>query len=321
MSKKVMVTGGAGFIGSHLVERLANEGCRVCVLDNLSTGRRSNIAHLAQTVVFEQGDIRDRETVARLMQGCDMVFHQAAEVSVPRTVEDPLTSAEINDLGTLNILEAARRAEVRRVVLASSCAVYGDDPRLPKDEGLPIRPRSPYALQKRFNEMQAGLYHSLYGLETVCLRYFNVYGPRQDPSSPYSGVISIFMTKALQHAAPIIYGDGGQSRDFVFVRDVVSANLLAAQVSDAAGKVINIGTGRHVSINDLWRMIAAMGKTVSTPVYQAPRPGDIRESLADIQRAVSLLGYTPRRSFEAGLQETFDWYRRKAAGHPQAGTV
>jgi len=315
-----MVTGGAGFIGSHLVGQLANEGCRVCVLDNLSTGRRGNIAHLAQTVVFEQGDIRDRETVARLMQGCDMVFHQAAEVSVPRTVEDPLTSAEINDLGTLNILEAARRAGVRRVVLASSCAVYGDDPRLPKDEGLPIRPRSPYALQKRFNEMQAGLYHSLYGLETVCLRYFNVYGPRQDPSSPYSGVISIFMTKALQHAAPIIYGDGGQSRDFVFVRDVVSANLLAAQVPDAAGKVINIGTGRHVSINDLWRMIAAMAKTAATPVYQAPRPGDIRESLGDIQRAASLLGYTPRWSFEEGLQETFDWYRRTAAGHPQAST-
>jgi len=228
--KKVLVTGGAGFIGSHLVDALVSSGCKVTVLDDLSTGRLSNIEHLKDNITFYKGDIRDRETLDTAVKDCDVVFHQAAMVSVPQTVGDPVGSAMVNEMGTLSVLESSRKHNVKRVVLASSSAVYGDDPQLPKRETMVSKPLSPYAVQKLTGEYYARLYNDLYGLETVCLRYFNVYGPKQDPMSPYSGVISIFMSRAVSKEAPVIYGDGKQYRDFIFVNDVVSANLLAAGV-------------------------------------------------------------------------------------------
>ena len=306
---KVLVTGGAGFVGSNLVDALLREGAGVTVLDNLSTGRLENLEGVERQIEFKQGDIRDIETVKSLCYGCDIVFHQAAVVSVPKTVEDPLTSAAVNDTGTLNVLEAARNAGVKRVVLASSCAVYGNDPKLPKQEHMVVRPQSPYALQKYTNEMNAGLYYELYGLETVCLRYFNVFGPRQDPTSPYSGVISIFMASAAQGRQPIIYGDGTQYRDFVFVNDVAKANLLAAAADKAKGHVYNIGTGQYVTINALWKKISDMAATDLNPIYVEPRAGDILESVADIGRARAELGYEVNYSFDDGLQLTHEWYR------------
>jgi len=284
--EKALVTGGAGFIGSNLVDALLREGAGVKVLDNLSTGRLENLAHVERQIEFRQGDIRDLETVKSMCDGCDVVFHQAAVVSVPQTVEDPLMSAAVNDMGTLHVLEAARIAGVKRVVLASSCAVYGDDPELPKQEQMVVRPQSPYAVQKYTNEMNAGLYYDLYGLETVCLRYFNVFGPRQDPTSPYSGVISIFMASAAQGQQPIVYGNGDQYRDFVFVNDVVNANLLAATAD-----------------------VSAMVGIDLRPLYADPRAGDILESLADIGRARSALGYEVNYMFDDGLRLTHEWYR------------
>jgi len=307
--KKALVTGGAGFIGSNLVDALLEKGVRVNILDNLSTGRIQNLEHVLDRVTFEKGDIRDFETVRRLAADCDAVFHQAAVVSVPQTVEDPLSSAEINDLGTLNILEAARKSGVGKVVMASSCAVYGDDPGMPKQESMPVKPQSPYAVQKYTNELNAALYRELYGLEATCLRYFNVYGPRQDPSSPYSGVISIFLTKAAAGQQPVIYGDGGQYRDFVFVKDVVKANLLAAGADNNTGGVYNIGTGAFVTINELWTRIASLNGVDAIPEFKAPRAGDIRESVADIGQAEKRLGYTAGYSFEKGLQLTHEWYK------------
>jgi len=306
---KVLVTGGAGFIGSNLVDALLREGVGVKVLDNLSTGRLENLEHVKRQIEFKQGDIRDLETVKSICHGCDIVFHQAAVVSVPQTVGDPLMSAAVNDMGTLHVLEAARIAGVKRVVLASSCAVYGDDPELPKKEHMLVRPQSPYAVQKYTNEMNAVLYYDLYGLETVCLRYFNVFGPRQDPTSPYSGVISIFMASAAQGRQPVIYGDGGQYRDFVFVNDVVNANLLAATADEAKGGVFNIGTGQCVTINALWNKISTMVGIDLRPLYEDPRAGDILESVADIGRARTALGYEVDYTFDDGLRLTHEWYR------------
>jgi len=252
---RALVTGGAGFIGSHLVEALLDNGWQVTVIDNLASGSLANLNHVRHQISFFQHDIRDQEMLLEAVESWDVIFHQAAVVSVPETVERPVESALVNDIGTLLVLDAARRKSVRRVVLASSCAVYGDDPQLPKHEALVPKPCSPYAVQKLTGEFHARLYFELYGLETVCLRYFNVFGPRQDPSSPYSGVISIFLTKALQGEQAVIYGDGNQSRDFVFVKDVVKANLLAASSRHAAGSVLNVGTGRAVRIKHLWESI------------------------------------------------------------------
>jgi nucleoside-diphosphate-sugar epimerase len=306
---KALVTGGAGFIGSNLVDALLREGAGVKVLDNLSTGRLENLAHAEPQIEFKQGDIRDIETVKSMCYGCDIVFHQAAVVSVPQTVGDPLMSAAVNDMGTLHVLEAARIAGVKRVVLASSCAVYGDDPELPKQEHMIVRPQSPYAVQKYSGEMNAVLYYNLYGLETVCLRYFNVFGPRQDPTSPYSGVISIFMASAAQGRQPVIYGDGEQYRDFVFVNDVVKANLLAASADKAKGRVFNIGTGQCVTINALWNKISSLSGIDLQPLYADPRVGDILESVADIGRARTILGYEVDYAFDDGLRLTHEWYR------------
>jgi len=310
--KKALVTGGAGFIGSHLVDALLSNGCQVVVLDNLSTGRLSNLKHIRDKIYFYKGDIRDREALDTAAKDCEVIFHQAAMVSVPQTVENPVDSAMVNEIGTLYVLESAHRNNVKRVVLASSSAVYGDDPQLPKRETMVSKPLSPYAIQKLTGEYYARLYNDLYGLETVCLRYFNVYGPRQDPTSPYSGVISIFMSKAVSDRVPVIYGDGKQYRDFVFVDDVVKANLLAAIAENASGEVFNIGTGKYVTIDRLWKMTCDFCSLYIKPDYKPPRPGDIVESVANIDHAKTILGFNSEYSFKEGLGITLNWYKDKS---------
>ena len=308
--QQALVTGGAGFIGSHITEALINQGCRVTVLDNLSSGHLKNLDGLKEKITLIKGDIRNDDDLAGAVKNCDTIFHQAAVVSVTQTVSDPVGSAEVNELGTLKVLEAARRNGVGRMVLASSSAVYGDDPRLPKVESLDTCPLSPYAVQKLTNEYYAQLYHRLYGLETVCLRYFNVYGPRQDPSSPYSGVISIFMNRAAADSAPMIYGDGHQTRDFVFVGDVVQANLLAACSRGAFGLAFNVGTGVAIEINALWQKISDLARCNRSPVYAESRQGDIVHSLAGIEQAREQLNFNPSVSFNEGLERTYRWYQQ-----------
>ena len=309
---RVLVTGGAGFIGSHLVDELVDMGCRVAVLDDLSTGHRRNIVHLLDRIDFVHGDIRDADLLSRMTAGCEVVFHQAAVVSVSQSVQDPPRSCDVNDLGTVRVLDAARRAGVRRVVMASSSAVYGDDPRLPKTEAMPPLPMSPYAVQKLAGEHYASVFGSLYGLETVCLLYFNVFGPRQDPSSPYSGVISIFMTRAAAGEPPTIYGDGGQTRDFVYVSDVVRANLLAASRTEAIGQVYNVGSGSSIRIGELWEAVGALAGVRLDPLFAAPRPGDIRDSVADIGKICRALDFGPQTDLRRGLRKTLEWYRSDA---------
>ena len=308
---KALVTGGAGFIGSHLVDALVAADRNVVVIDNLSTGHLSNLRHIEDRITFYKGDIRNQEILIKASKECDIIFHQAAVVSVPQTVDNPLESAMVNDIGTLFVLEVARKNNIKRVVLASSCAIYGDDLEIPKHEEMRPKPQSPYAVQKLTGEFYARLYFELYGLETVCLRYFNVYGPKQDPSSPYSGVISIFMTKASFKKTPLIYGDGNQYRDFIFVKDVVNANLLAANGSKAMGEIFNIGTGRYVRVNELWKMICQLTENNIEPKYKPARPGDVLESVANIDHAIKVLGFKPKYSFEKGLKETFEYYLTK----------
>jgi nucleoside-diphosphate-sugar epimerase len=311
--KKCLVTGGAGFIGSHLVEHLVHASVQVQVLDNLSSGDLQNLELFRKHIHFQQGDVRDLATLQEMMSGVEVVFHQAAVVSVPQSIEDPVETAMVNDLGTLNVLEAARRSGVRRVVFASSCAVYGDLPQLPKKEDMDTKLLSPYAASKLHGENYAKLYAEVYGLETVCLRYFNVYGPRQDPSSPYSGVISIFMDKGVRRQRVTIYGDGEQCRDFIYVDDVVRANLLAAQGKNISGVTINVGTGKSVTVNSLWENIAELASVKGEPERASSRPGDIRQSVAEISRAQELLGFEPRYSLEEGLRLTWEWYRERMA--------
>lgn len=302
---KFLVTGGAGFIGSHITERLLTDGHQVRILDNFSTGKRENIP-VSDAVSVIHGDVGDFTTVHEWMEGIDVVFHQAAIASVPETVGNPLGSERSNYRGTLNVLEAARRSDVKRVVFACSAAVYGDLPELPKTEDMPVRPLSPYAVDKLASEHACQVYTRLYGLETVSLRYFNVFGPRQDPSSPYSGVISIFANRIRQGGQPVIYGDGGQTRDFVYVADVVEANIRASQSPDAAGQAINVATGSTVTINDLLRTVCRLQDRPFAPDYQAEREGDIRHSCADISRARQLLDWEPRVAFESGLKQLFE---------------
>ncbi|MBF0451707.1 MAG: SDR family oxidoreductase [Candidatus Magnetomorum sp.] len=309
--KSVFITGGAGFIGSHIAEHILKNKCDVRIFDNLSTGKRSNLDPIKKHVEFIQGDIRDFNHLKKSMQGSDFVFHEAAEVSVPRTIDHPIESAMINEIGTVNVFEAARQCHVQRVIFASSCSIYGDTaPSLPKVETMIPAPKSPYAAQKIMGEYYAKLYHDLYQLETVCLRYFNVYGPRQDPSSAYSGVISIFLTQAIQNQQPIIYGDGTQYRDFVNVADVVQANLLAASQPEISGKVFNIGTGKSVSINALWEHICQQSGKKISPSYAPSRSGDVQASVADMHQTVQHLGYSPSVSFETGLKQTLAWYEQ-----------
>ena len=306
---KALVTGGAGFIGSHLVEALLSVGCKVTVLDNLSTGNLLNLGPVTDQITFYKNDIRELEMLEKAAEGCDVIFHLAAVVAVQQTISNPVESTMINDIGTLNVLEAARAKNVRRVVLASSCAVYGDDPRLPKQETMTPRPASPYAVHKLSAEHYARVYFDLFGLETVSLRFFNVYGPRQDPSSPYSGVISIFMAKAASNQVPVIYGDGNQSRDFVYVKDVVKANLLAAGKDNLAGNVLNIGSGSYVLINRLWELIASLGGQRSAPRYEPARSGDILHSVAGMELTKSILHFKNDFTLEQRLEMTFDWYK------------
>jgi UDP-glucose 4-epimerase len=298
---KVVVTGGAGFIGSHLAEVLAKEN-EVVVIDDLSTGKLKNLA--GTEVEFLKGSITDIELLRQSFQGADCVFHLAAIASVKKSVEDPLQTNVVGINGTLKVLIAAKDAGVHRVVLASSAAVYGSSEKLPKTESMTPEPMSPYAVSKLTGEHYALVFQELYGLQTVSLRYFNVFGPRQDPSSEYSGVISRFISELLQGGQPVIYGDGEQTRDFVFVADVVKANILASRGSTG---VFNIARGKSISLNALGEMIGdILGRKV-TPQYEAPRPGDIRHSLADISQARSL-GYSPDYSIEEGLKETISWY-------------
>ena len=313
--KSALVTGGAGFIGSHIVETLLSQGTRVSVVDNLSTGHKANLDVMMPDIIFQEGDIRDGELLNTMAADVEVIFHEAAVVSVPISVEQPVESAEINDLGTLHVLDAARRQGCRRVVLASSSAVYGDEPTLPKREGMTPQPQSPYAVQKLINEHCANLYTTLYGLETVCLRYFNVFGPRQDPSSPYSGVISLFMDKAANGRNPVIFGDGEQTRDFIYVKDVVHANLLAASSEIAAGRVLNVGRGEAISINALWERVSDLAGIDLAPAYEAPRIGDVRHSRAAIENIKTALSFQPAATLLDGLKATYHWYLSTRADH------
>jgi nucleoside-diphosphate-sugar epimerase len=307
-----LVTGGAGFIGSHLAEELERRGERVRVADSLITGHRRNLAHL-RTVEFVEGDLADLEVARTAVDGVDYVLHQAAIPSVPRSVTDPITSNRANIDATLNVLVAARDAGVRRVVYAGSSSAYGDMPTLPKREDMPTDPLSPYALQKLVGEQYLRLFTRLYGLETVTIRYFNVFGPRQDPSSAYSGVISLFAMRMLEGRAPTIQGDGGQTRDFTYVANVVDGVLRACTAPRASGEVINVAVGGRISINELCaRMASVLGSTVQ-PEYTPPRAGDVRDSQADITRAREILGYEPIVSFEEGLRRTLEWYKAEHA--------
>ena len=303
-----LVTGGAGFIGSHLSEEIARRGHRVRVADSLITGKRSNLTHVPGVELIE-GDLADFEFAKRVADGCDYVLHQAALPSVPRSVNDPITANRANVDGTLNILVAARDAGVKRLVFASSSSAYGDTPTLPKHEGMPVDPMSPYALQKVVGEQYLRMFTRLYGLETVSIRYFNVFGPRQDPTSPYSGVISVFATALIENRPPKIYGDGEQTRDFTYVANVVDGVLRACEAPKANGEIINVATGGRISLNQLfYAMRDVVGGTLE-PIYGESRQGDVRDSQADIQKARALLGYEPTVSFEEGLARTIAWYR------------
>jgi len=301
--KKVVVTGGAGFIGSHLAEELAGRGYYVIILDDLSTGRMKNIENLLkkENAEFIQGSITDLPLLRKLFQNVEYVFHQAALSSVPRSMEDPLTTNEVNIKGTLNVLMAARENRVRKVVYAASSSVYGDALASPQREDMPPNPQSPYAVTKLAGEYYCQVFYEVFALPTICLRYFNVYGPRQDPSSQYAAVVPRFIDRLFKDESPIIFGDGEQTRDFTFVKDAAEANILATE-SDATG-VFNIGTGRRVSINELARLITRFTDKDSKPIYQKPRPGDVKHSLADISKAKQV-GYNPRYNLEEGLRET-----------------
>ena len=302
---RYLVTGGAGFIGSHIADRLLDEGHRVRILDNFSTGKHENIPDSADVEVIE-GDVGDYDTVCAAMAQVDIVFHEAAIASVPETVGNPLASERVNYRGTLNILEAARHAGVQRVMFACSAAVYGDLPELPKREDLPVKPLTPYAIDKLASEYACQAYYSLYGLETVSLRYFNVFGPRQDPSSPYSGVISIFSDALTHGKQPLIYGDGEQTRDFVYVADVVAANIRASTASAAPGRSFNVATGGTLSVNELLKTICNIKGQPFSPQYKPGRDGDIKHSRADISAAREYLGWQPAVGFEAGLRALFE---------------
>lgn len=306
---KILVTGGAGFIGSHLAEELVRQKHEVRILDNFSSGNMENIRGISNKVDLLEGTITSKPVVDDAVKGCDYVFHEAAMVSVEESIKNPVKTWDINIRGTLLILSAAYRSGVKRVILASSAAVYGDTLALPKREDGSIAPKSPYGESKHINEMNAHKYHKDYKLDTVCLRYFNVFGPRSDPHSPYSGVISKFISAALKKEKPVIYGDGEQTRDFVYVKDVVSANLLAMGEKRAAGEIFNIGSGTEVSINQLWKQIAKMAKSGAVPIHEPPRQGDIRRSFASIVKAEKALGFKPQCSLEKGLKDTMEWIK------------
>jgi UDP-glucose 4-epimerase len=306
-----LVTGGAGFIGSHIAEELLRRGHRVRVVDSLITGKRRNVAHIPG-VDFLEGDLAEPGIAERAVQGVDYVLHQAAIPSVPRSVKDPLTSHRANVDASLNILVAARDAGVKRLVYAGSSSAYGNTPTLPKHEDMPTNPLSPYALQKLVAEQYCQMFTELYGFETVTIRYFNVFGPRQDPGSPYSGVISLFAAALLEGRQPIIYGDGEQTRDFTYVANVVDGVLRAVEAPGVAGEVINVATGGRISLNEL---LLTMNRIVGShleAVYQESRAGDVHDSQADISKARKLLDYVPIVPLDDGLKHTLDWCRAES---------
>jgi nucleoside-diphosphate-sugar epimerase len=304
---RYLVTGGAGFIGSNLVEHLLGEGHDVVVLDNFATGRRDNIAPFLERITLVEGSITDPATCARAVEGCDYVLHQAALPSVPRSVVDPVASHEACATGTLNVLKAARDAKVRRVVYAASSSAYGNTPELPKHEGMPSRPLSPYAAAKLAGEHYMRAFHASYGLETVSLRYFNIFGPRQDPTSQYAAVVPKFITCALKGERPVIYGDGEQTRDFTYIANAVQANLLACQApAEACGQVFNVGCGERITVNQLWERICQAVGTTLEPEYVPSRTGDVRDSLASLALSEKFLGYRPRVNVEEGVRRTMD---------------
>ncbi len=314
MSRRALVTGGAGFIGSHLVEGLLAAGWAVRILDDFSTGRTENLAGVSGDVDVRRGDIREPATVAAALDGVEVVFHEAAIPSVPQSVDDPRGTDAVNVHGTLELLEGARRAGVARFVLAASCAAYGDGPELPKHEGLVPRPASPYALQKVTCEHYGRLYSELHGLPTVSLRYFNVYGPRQNPDGEYAAAVPIFVRAFTKGEAPTIFGDGGQTRDFVYVGDVVRANLLAVESEAAVGRVVNVASGARTSIRDLVREIRALTGSRLEPRSAPPRAGDVRDSVADLEVARRVLGYTPSVDLREGLRRTLEGARTQPGG-------
>jgi UDP-N-acetylglucosamine 4-epimerase len=306
---RYLVTGGAGFIGSHIAEELATNGSFVRVVDNFLTGKEENIAAFLEGIELIRGDIRDLELCRKAVKDVDYVLHQAALPSVPRSVEDPLLTNVINIEGTLNILLASRETSVKKVILASSSSVYGDDEHLPKREGLEGNPLSPYAVTKLAGEKYCQVFSEIYGLPTVCLRYFNVFGPRQDPYSQYAAVIPNFITRLLSDKPPIVHGDGEQSRDFTHVSNIVEANLKAAHAPDVSGQVFNLGNGVQTTVNDLAKTLTELIKKNIEPVHEEERPGDVKHSFADISKAKDLLGYTPRVSLKDGLLSTIEWFR------------
>ncbi len=306
---RALVTGGGGFIGSHVVDRLLEVGHEVRVLDNFATGRRENLLHVSDAVELVEGDIQSYERVHTAIRGCDVVLHQAALPSVPRSVQDPLTSNAVNVIGTLNVLLAARDADVRRVVFASSSSIYGATLDLPKSERLPTLPISPYAVAKLAGEGYCRTFHEVYGLETVALRYFNVFGPRQDPLSQYAAVIPNFIFAALRDGRPRVFGDGDQSRDFTYVTNVVQANLLAIDAAGIAGQTFNIACGEGISLNQVLEELRRQTGAALEVEHLDARPGDVRHSLADISLAREHLNYTPEVSFADGLAQTIEYFR------------
>ena len=306
---RFLVTGGAGFIGSHIVDALIADGNEVRVLDNFETGREENLARHAGKVEILRGDVRDEERVNESVEGVDTVYHEAALPSVKHSLSEPKACNSASVDGTLNVLLAARKAGVRRVVYASSSALYGDGPEVPKREDMWVLPSSPYGVAKFTAEMYCRVFHICFGTETVCLRYFNVFGPRQSPGSVYAGVMPIFITMLLAGKQPTIDGDGEQTRDFTYVDDVVNANILALTAADAVGQTMNIATGTQISVNQLYEEIDAILKTGIKPKSGPTRPGDVKDSVADISLARKLLGYEPKVPFAEGLTKTIDWSR------------
>jgi len=307
---RYLVTGGAGFIGSHVARALTLQGHEALILDNLSTGNEENVSAAGKNVQFVHGDVTDEATVEKCVRGVSGVFHLAAFISVPASMENPAECERINTGGTINVLEAARKAGVDRVVLSSSAAVYGDAPGLPKRETDSPQPMSPYAMSKLSGEWYLRIYASAYGMKTVSLRYFNVFGPRQDPSSQYAPVIPNFIHRLLEGKRPVIFGDGRQTRDFVFVHDVARANVLAMESEHAAGDVINIGLGRETSVLDLALMLSGAINPDLKPLHEDPRPGDIFRSVADVSKAKELLGFVPGTDMKKGLEETAGGFRK-----------
>jgi nucleoside-diphosphate-sugar epimerase len=308
---KYLVTGGAGFIGSNIAEELVKRGYSVKIIDNFLTGKRENISSFLDKIELVEGDIRDYDACSRALEGVDFVLHQAALPSVPRSIEDPLLTNEINIKGTLNILLASREAKVKGFVFASSSSVYGDDPNLPKKEGTLGNPLSPYAISKLTGEKYCRVFSQIFGLPTVCLRYFNIFGPRQDPSSQYAAVIPNFISRMLKGESPTIFGDGEQTRDFTHVSNVVEANILASKAQGVSGEVFNIACGERTTVNSLASNLNRILKEEISPYYAEPRPGDVRDSFADMSKARKMLKYEPLVPFGKGLEETIRWYRER----------